>query len=217
MPTKTKSRTLSNRVTALLLAGYARGVTAWNEEKLASHFQVSRTPIREALRDLEREGLVIRRQKRGICLRRPSAREITEVYDVRAALEKLAIGLAADRVTPADARALDRIVRACTRASRAGNAWRLEELDLRFHTRILGISGNRYLKRLMERFHLLVRAFQLSGQVVSEGRPEERFRHADIVAALRRGDRRTCETLIDQHIQGSKRRLLECLRRGNAK
>ena len=71
------------------------------ERHLADHFQTCRTPIRDALQLLELDGLVERRRKNGLYLKKPTQKLISDLYDVRIALEALAVRLAARTVTAA--------------------------------------------------------------------------------------------------------------------
>ncbi|MGH9018530.1 MAG: GntR family transcriptional regulator, partial [Acidimicrobiales bacterium] len=76
------------------------------EQALSSELDLSRTPIREALRRLEVEGLVLYRRHRGAVVRTTTADEVIDLYELRARLESYAAELAAARSTPADHRAL---------------------------------------------------------------------------------------------------------------
>lgn len=89
---------LAATLQARMLSGELESGTRLRQEALADEFGVSRTPIREALRKLQATGLVELRPHRGALVRRPSAREIRDAYEVRAELEGLAAELAAQRI-----------------------------------------------------------------------------------------------------------------------
>jgi DNA-binding GntR family transcriptional regulator len=200
---------LSEQVKDYLLSRYARGEVAWNEEKLARRFRVSRTPIRDVLYELEKQRIIIRRNKRGIVLRKPSAREITEIYDVRVALEKLAIERAVNQVTPKDIQALKRIDRNLNRAIGKKDVSVTDRLEKKFHTKLIEISGNQYLQTMIDQFDLLIRSFQIAGRLhISTDLPQNP-RHDRIIEALDQRDKRTCLNLICKHLNGAKKELLK--------
>jgi len=90
---------LANRIQAKIVAGEYPPGTRLKQEVLAQQFDVSRTPIREALSRLEAKGIVSQAQRRSAVVRAPSGREISEMYQVRAELEGLAAQLAARWIT----------------------------------------------------------------------------------------------------------------------
>ena len=97
---------LAATIQARVLSGAIETGTRLRQETLAAEFGVSRTPVREALRKLQASGLVEVQPNRGALVRRPSAREVGEAYEVRAELEGLAAGLAASRIRDAELRRL---------------------------------------------------------------------------------------------------------------
>ncbi len=199
---------LSEQVKDFLLSRYARGEVAWNEEKLARRFRMSRTPIRDVLYELEKQRIIIRRHKRGIVLRKPSAKEISEVYDVRIAMEMLAIERAVSNVTPKDIQALKQIDRELKEAIGKNDVYLGDQLDMKFHTKIIEISGNEYLKTMIDQFGLLIRSFQIGGRLHILTGPLTYPGHDKIIEALDRRDKRTCLHLIRKHLTGAKKSLL---------
>jgi DNA-binding GntR family transcriptional regulator len=200
---------LSEQVKSYLLSRYAQGEESWNEEKLARRFRVSRTPIRDVLYELEQQRVIIRRHKRGIVLRKPSAKEIAEVYDVRLALEKLAVVRAVNRFTSEDLNELKRLDRDLVEAVRKNDIPLGDQLDMKFHLKLIEISGNDYLKMMIDQFHLLIRSFQISRRLQNPAGPETFPGHGDIIEALERRDKRTCLQLISRHLNGARRLLVK--------
>jgi len=199
---------LSDQVKSYLLSRYARGDESWNDEKLARRFRVSRTPIRDVLYELEKQRVIIRRNKRGIILRKPSAREIAEVYDVRLAMEKLAFVRAVKRITSDDIAVLKRIDRDINRAVRDNDVPLTDQLDMEFHQKVIEIAGNEYLRMIIDQFNLLIRAFQIGIRLRGPEQRAENPGHGEIIEALERRDKRTCLMLIRRHLNGAKRVLL---------
>ncbi len=208
MPKMSSKMVLSERVKSYLLSRYAGGEVSWNEEKLARRFHVSRTPIRDVLYELEQQRVIIRRHKRGIVLRKPSAKEIAEVYDVRLALEKLALMRAVRRFTAKDIDELKQMDADLAQAVQKNDIPFTDQLDMKFHLKLIEISGNDYLKLMIDQFHLLIRSFQISRRLQSPAGPATYPGHAEIIEALERRDKRTCLQLISRHLNGARRALV---------
>lgn len=113
-----------------------------NEAALALRMGTSRGPIREAVKVLAGWGLVTPSPNRGVFVRQLSVREMLEVYDLRALVFGFAAEQAAERVTSADKRELEHLLAAMDQASAAEKGTRYYELNLRFHAKILAMSGN---------------------------------------------------------------------------
>src|SRR3546814_6962789 len=128
-----------------LLAGGDR----LNETVLSERFQVSRGPVREACRGLERTGLIRIVPNRGVFVREMSAKEAVELYDIRAALFGLAGKLLAARITNAEIKKLSALVEAMDAAVEAGDINAFYPLHVEFHAFIVRYSGNDHLVSLI--------------------------------------------------------------------
>jgi DNA-binding GntR family transcriptional regulator len=154
---------LTDRLQNLILTG-ALATGSWlRQERLATEFGVSRTPVREALRALQARGLIELHPHRGALVCRPTARDIREAYAVRAELEGFAAELAAEWARDAD---LERLAEAAGRFERLVESevarptpsadherpqW--QEANDRFHLGILDAAGNHRLKAMIEELH----------------------------------------------------------------
>lgn len=171
------------------------------EVELAEQMGVSRTPVREAMRRLEREGLVVLRPFRGAEVVRVPRERAEQLFQVREALECLTARLVAARAGPADILLLRSIIEQAEVAARNGDYPGVNALNRRFHGELARMSGNIPLVTLFEQIqdHInLLRATALS----RPGRPEEAIReHADIVDAVAAGDADRAEVLVREHIR----------------
>jgi DNA-binding GntR family transcriptional regulator len=140
----------------------AIGTGTWlRQERLATEFGVSRTPVREALRALEARGLVEHHPHRGALVLGPTARDIREAYAVRAELEGFAASLAAEWARDGDlerlheaARLFERLVEAEVSTPSPGHERpRWQEANDLFHVAILDAAGNHRLKATVEDLH----------------------------------------------------------------
>ncbi|OGV62449.1 MAG: hypothetical protein A3K19_33365 [Lentisphaerae bacterium RIFOXYB12_FULL_65_16] len=180
------------------------------EEELVRQFKVSRTPVREALKVLEVEGLIERRKNRGISLRQPSLQEMAEMYDVRAALEGFAGRVAAERAPAQGLSRLAKLARRYRQARERGNARVASRADLAFHDELIGLAGNGVLLRIMASFSLQRQTFlrwhREDAAVAGQDSP---FPHEEIVAALQTRNADESERLLRAHIQWARQALIE--------
>lgn len=117
------------------------------EGDLADRFGVSRGPVREALRELARSGLVVGLPNRGMFVCTPSDADLEEIFVLREALENAALRLAITRLLPEDADRLSGILRGMEAARERGDSAARKALDLRFHREIFVIAGSARLLR----------------------------------------------------------------------
>ncbi len=118
------------------------------ESALAKRFGVSQSPVREALKGLEEMGLVVQEPYKGTTVRELSDEDVYEAFTVRAALESLAAGLAAQVCTPEDIANLEEIVFEMEDAAKKGDENRRIEANNAFHNEIIRISGHHLIARL---------------------------------------------------------------------
>lgn len=122
------------------------------EIPLAEELGVSRTPIREAIRKLELEGFVVMIPRRGTYVANISLKDITQVFEIRSALEELAAGLAAERITEEEIEELERMLVEISDHMESKDMERIVEADIKFHEVLYKASRN---DRLAEIVHNL--------------------------------------------------------------
>ena len=175
------------------------------EELLAALFDVSRTPVREALLRLETTGLAHRVPRRGLIVARITPQEIVEVYVVRENLDGLAAHLAAQVATPSDVATLIAINEEFARAVRAGDVVAMADLNLQFHEAIAHIARNSLLSQFLMQIHHHVRripgtTFQHPGRAACA--VEE---HASIVEAIQARDAERARHLATESMATARR------------
>lgn len=136
---------LLTRMRELVLSGDYEAGTALSEVRLAEHFDVSRTPIREALKQLQVEGLVEIRPKVGTFVRQVSRREIVELFELKEVLEGMAARLLAQRGPTDELRALDANVAASQEAVVRMDTTTYAELVKEFHETLVRGADNQKL------------------------------------------------------------------------
>jgi DNA-binding GntR family transcriptional regulator len=171
--------------------------TPLRQRDLAEQFDVSYTPVREALRRLESEGLVVTDVHRGATVARTESDELEENYRILAALEALAGSLAVSKITGDDLAEIEALYRAVA-ACRPDDE-RLAELNRQFHFRVYECARSPMLLLLMR---LLWRSFPHGPQA---GRPHQESveQHATLVSALKNRDEEQVAAAIRDHVLGS--------------
>lgn len=172
------------------------------ELALAAQFQVSRTPIREALRRLEQDGLV-ERGNRGMQVRGRSPEEILEIYEVRITLEASAARAAAERHTPLDLLKIQQVHEAMVAAS-TDDPESLAAINRKFHEVLWSMSHNATLVDLLGRLHAhLIRyrgttlAYQNRWEIVLK-------EHQELIEAIKAGDRDRAGQIAEEHMTGAR-------------
>ncbi len=133
---------------------------ALDETDIARRFKVSRTPVREALRQLVASGLVDARAHRGAVVARPSIERLTGMFEAMAELEALCAGLAAERMSPAERHRLEAVHEELRVLSYAGNPDRFHEVNERFHNAIYAGSQNGYIAEITLATRVRVQPFR---------------------------------------------------------
>jgi DNA-binding GntR family transcriptional regulator len=186
----------------LILSGALKGGERIPEEKVATRFGLSRTPIREALRRLEEYGLIRIKPRSYAEVVSLSPEEAKDVAELRAAIE----GLAVERVARnADGPALEelrRLNKACMEAVTAGDIASTFEHDSDFHLEIARLSGNRHLYELFEKLDAKVQLLRLVLHLPPKELATFVAQHEQILAAIERSDAQAARRYMEVHILG---------------
>jgi DNA-binding GntR family transcriptional regulator len=154
------------------------------EVQLARLFDVSRTPVREAILRLEADHLAARVPRRGLVVSKITPKETVDVYVVREAIDGLAAALAAEIATPSEISNLESINEQFSRAAEAGDLEALAEINLRFHEAIAQASGNALLITFVKHIHRLVRRFRSTTFAHPDRASEAAEAHRRLVKAI---------------------------------
>ena len=175
--------------------------TALDETDIARRFKVSRTPVREALRQLAASGLVDARAHRSAEVARPTIERLTGMFEAMAELEALCAGLAAERMQPAERQRLEAIHEELRVLSYAGNPERFHEVNERFHNAIYAGSQNGYIAEMTLATRVRVQPFRRA-QFRNLGRlAKSHAEHDRVVVAIMRGDRVGAAAAMRAHIE----------------
>src|SRR4051794_24275696 len=169
------------------------------ETQVASEFDVSQAPVREALRELEILGMVTSEPYRGARVRQVTPRQLAEIYPVRAAIEEVA-AQAATPVLQHDTAVLEAELDAMRAAAATGDRHELLVHDVRFHRLIVEASGNATLQQVWRSLHIEARTLiTLVGDTTKL--PDVAESHLAVVEAIRSGDPTRAGRALRRHVE----------------
>lgn len=182
------------------------------EIQLAEELGVSRTPVREAIRKLELEGLVLMIPRKGAYVAKISMKDIAEVFEIRGALEGLAAGLAAERITDEELDDLERILVKIAESTDKDDVQAVIELDTVFHEKLYRASRNERLFQLVNNLREQIQRFRKTS-LSQPGRLKFALEeHKKIVEAVALRDVELAQNLAYEHIESAENILMEAIR-----
>jgi len=172
-----------------------------SEHQLAATLQLSRTPVREAIKRLEKEGLVRSIPNRGTFIAELSAQDIMEIYQVRERLEGLAARIAAEQMSTEDVQALEHEVALTASLSDEDRIGEIFQSDIRFHKLIIAATRNQRLSIILATLDdqmyrvraILPRSADWLGATLRD--------HKAIVEQIKARDGKGAEQAMEQHLQ----------------
>lgn len=189
-------------IRAAILNGTLPAGSRIRQEDLAARLGVSREPVRKALIVLEQEGLILNVGNRGAIVAPLDLPLISEIYELRAALESYVAGKVAGQVG-FDGAGLRKIIEQGRRAVRAASLDQMIELDMRFHTEIYRASGSRVVMEVMETQWGHMRRAMLMVLTAAGYRKQVWDEHENLLDAMVRKDVARARTLAAEHTQGA--------------
>jgi DNA-binding GntR family transcriptional regulator len=211
---KSLSSLAAEELERMIINGELQSGDRINESTLAQMFGISRGPIREACRSLEKSGLVKVVNNKGVFVREMSVAQAAEIYDVRAHLFGLAGRLAALRATDRDIAGLSAMVEEMERAKDIDAYY---PLNVAFHARLVELSGNSRLAELYKSLSKELHLFRRRGLVQGESMASSNHEHELVIEALRNRDADAAELEMVRHILAGKTRLLKNAEDKNSK
>ena len=191
-----------DRIRSDIVTGSFAGGVHLSESELSNRLQVSRTPVREALRRLESDGLVVGYPHRGYFVRDPTLEEARQAYEARRVVETALCELASERATPVDVAAMRLAVTSARAALDESDRETLLLLNKEIHHLVAKAARNVFLEK-----HWLATftfAELLRGRWLSETPRSEEVQHdghKEIVETIARGDTARVRRLSDEHVR----------------
>src|SRR5215475_13052650 len=172
-----------------------------NVEQLCRNLGVSRTPVWDAMRRLETEGLVSTVARHGVFVLNYGVYKVRDLFAVRGALEALAAGQAARQLDAETRAGLEATVRGLEAAAEAGDIEAYSRIAIEFHDRVLGAARNQVLSRLLENVYAQILVLRLRSLYLAERLGESVAEHRAIFDAVAAGDAERAERLSRAHAE----------------
>jgi DNA-binding GntR family transcriptional regulator len=199
-PRQTLANRLRAEITDDIVSGALAPGVALDETELARRFDVSRTPVREAIRLLAAAGLVKARPHRSAVVARPTAEELAAMFEALREMEVLCAGFSAERMTNSERDELVQINALLNEIVRCEDPQRYHEINEDFHAAIYSGSHNLHLTEMTSATRERIAPFSRL-QFRTTGRLLQSYReHDEIVRAICRGDRNGAQAAMRNHI-----------------
>lgn len=175
------------------------------EAKLAESLGVSRTPVREALKQLELDGLVENIPNRGVIVKGISQQDIYDIFIIRMAIEGIAAQWAVERMSDEEIDQLKEVFELMEFYTFKGDVTKIFELNTKFHEIIYMATKSRYLEHVLKDFQLFIKSTR-NKSLRSEGRMETALEeHKSILDAFIKKDAPTAVLMLTKHITNSRK------------
>jgi DNA-binding GntR family transcriptional regulator len=185
------------------------------EVQLAEEMGISRTPVREAIRKLELDGFVVMVPRKGTYVSTLSLKDISDVFEIRASLEALAAGLAAERITPEEEKELKKIILDEVKFSKNEDVENSIKFDTDFHEVLYKASRNKKLVNIINNLREQIQRYRTASLTYPGRLKIAHEEHKKIAEAICDNDVERAKELAKKHIEISENNLLEMLRKNN--
>jgi DNA-binding GntR family transcriptional regulator len=205
-------QTVTHQATEALRERILRGMysddTPLRQDALAAELGVSRIPVREALRQLEAEGLVVFNPHRGAVVSSLSVDEIEELFELRAQIESDLVRRAVARTRADQISRAREILKAYEAAFRAGEVSEWGKLNWEFHSTLYAPADRPFTMAIIQRLHQQSDRYMRMQLVLTHGESRAIDEHRAILAAVAAHDVKLAASLMRQHILGAGRKLV---------
>lgn len=173
------------------------------ESSIGKELGISRTPVREAIRQLELEGLVQLVPNKGAFVTGISEKDVRDIYLIRARLEGLAARMAAKNITPELLEAMEETVVLSEYHAKKEHYEQVCEMDSKFHKLLYKASGSRILEHTLTDFHQYVQRVRMASIMKKRRMEKSNDEHDAILTAIREHDEEKAELVATRHISNT--------------
>lgn len=213
----TDSINLTTKVYNLIRNDILRGVyaegSAITENSLAAEYNVSRTPVREALRQLEQNELVVLIPNKGAVVQGISLNDLMDVYEIRTLIEGEAAYRAATRITPDGITTLEEITDLTEFYYERGNYDKLVSMDGKFHECLYDQTGSRIMRHVLSELHSAIQAYRKMSILNGSRTRATVNEHRALLEAIRAHDAELAKKLMQEHVNNSLENLKSILKK----
>lgn len=204
-----------NTLRQAILRGELKPGERLMEVQLANKLGVSRTPIREAIRKLELEGLVLMIPRRGAEVAKITEKSLRDVLEVRGALEKLAVELACDKITEEEFAELKDAAQRFKETVNEKDITQIAEKDVKFHDVIYMATDNQRLIQLLNNLREQMYRYRVEYLKDSAVYPTLIEEHQEIIKALEKKDKAKAAEIVCRHIDNQVKGVIDIIRTNN--
>ncbi len=209
--TQSLTSVIFNQLEDMILAGALMPGERINESQMSAMLQVSRAPIREACRQLEKHGMVQIITRRGTFVTKIEVSEVKELYDIRASLESLAAEKSAAYATPKELEEFQNILNTMHEAIKADDAKKYFKTNMVFHRKIVLTSRNDNLDSLIEGICNKASLYRKTNLSVLDRMSISYRQHKNIFRAIEAGNPMEASTQMKHHVIDARDALLNSL------
>lgn len=201
-----------NTLRQAILRGELKPGERLMEIQLANKLGVSRTPIREAIRKLELEGLVLMIPRKGAEVAEITEKSLRDVLEVRRALEELAVELACEKITPEQIQKLKDAAEGFKDALKDGNITGIAEADVKFHDVIYLATDNQKLIQLLNNLREQMYRYRVEYLKRSDFHHQLICEHEEIIETIENGQKERAVQVVCQHVDNQVEAVMDTIR-----
>ena len=196
-----------------ILSGELKPGERLMEVQLAEEMGVSRTPVREAIRKLELEGLVVMIPRKGAYVAGLTLKDVADVFEIRGSLEGLAAGLASERITDEEIEELENLLKELQVAVKEGDLDTTIKKDADFHQVLFNATRNERLAQMVNNLKEHIDRFRIQSFTNPARMKSVLDEHQKIVDAIKERDADSAEKLAKDHIYKVEYNVMNILRK----
>jgi len=194
---------VANQIREAIKSGKLKPGDRLIETVLAREMNIGRNAVREAIRYIEKEGLIVTTPFKGAQVVELSKNDLKDIYDVRNALETLALNTLAVKIDNEKTRVLDAVVKEMKAVSKKGNLKAIIDIDLKFHRTLCELSENKVLLEAWSAISNRLRAFIANGDgLYGEDTPEVTLgTHYPVIDAIKNSDFKLAVRILNEILE----------------
>lgn len=201
-----------NTLREAILKGELKPGERLMELQLASKLGVSRTPIREAIRMLEQEGLAVTIPRKGAEVAKMTEKDMEDVLQVRDALDELAASIACEQITTEELEELKRTMREFEESTKTGDVKRIAEVDVKFHDIIYKATRNPKLENILNNLREQMYRYRVEYLKDEKNFPVLIKEHSEIVDGLVKRNKEKVIAAMHKHVKNQANAVKEVIR-----
>ena len=201
-----------NTLRQAILRGELKPGERLMEIQLANKLGVSRTPIREAIRKLELEGLVLMIPRKGAEVAEITEKSLRDVLEVRRALEELSVQLACEKITKEEIRELERVAKEFQQVVKSSDITEIAEVDVRFHDIIYTATDNQKLIQLLNNLREQMYRYRVEYLKRDGVFPQLIAEHEAIIRHIENNEKEKATEVMCRHIDNQLEAVIDVIR-----